>query len=132
MLSYFCTDPPSGTPTLTPASPSYTEGDPATLICTLTNDGNPPATWSWSCPGRTLQSSQITNSAGSSVLQFTTNKDDNMRSCTCRAKSTIESYNQTSTAVTLNVKCKYMVISPLPACSGTLSPSNFLREDADV
>ena len=115
MLSCFCADPPTGIPSLTPASPSYTEGDTAKLTCTLTQDGNPLATWSWSCPWRAIQSSEITNSAGKSVLQFTTNKDDNRRSCICRATSTIGSYDRMSNAVTLNVRCKFMVISPLLA-----------------
>ena len=71
-------------------------------------------------PGLAIQSSQVTNRTGRSVLQFTTTKDDNRKSCTCRATSTIGSYDQMSNAVTLNVRCKYMVISPLPAGMKTL------------
>ncbi|KAK3108302.1 hypothetical protein FSP39_005209 [Pinctada imbricata] len=97
--------PPQGKPLMSFSTLTYITGSTVTLSCSITENGNPQATWTWRCGSRTFNSG-ITNSVGRSNLTFVVTKTDNNQPCTCTASSTVGSYSQTSYPATLNIQCK--------------------------
>ena len=88
-----------------PAGYQYNDGTPVTLTCRLSG-GNPVATLSWSCPGKSV--SGVTQSNGTvavSMLSLTMDSTYNRQQCTCTASHTIPSFTRTKTE-TLTVYCK--------------------------
>ncbi|KAK3109062.1 hypothetical protein FSP39_022071, partial [Pinctada imbricata] len=94
---------PQGKPVMSYSTLTYIAGSNVTLSCSITEDGNPQATWTWRCGSRTFNSG-ITNSVGRSNLTFVVSKTDNNQPCNCSASSTVGSYSQTSDPATLNIQ----------------------------
>ena len=96
-----------------PAGYQYNDGTAVTLTCQLSG-GNPVATLSWRCPGKSVSgSNQSTTSLAVSVLSLTMDSTYNGQQCTCTASHRITSFSRTKTE-TLTVYCKYETMySPL-------------------
>ena len=93
-------DAPSGKPYFISPVLTYNASNTAVLTCAITSNGNPAATWTWQCGSRTF------TSGTQSQLSFSVGKQDNGQQCTCRASSTVGSYNSVSDPVTLNIQCE--------------------------
>lgn len=98
-------DPPEGKPFMSYSTHTYITGSTVTLSCSITEDGNPRATWTWRCGSRTFKSG-ITNSVGRSNLTFVVKKADNNQPCTCTASSSVGPYSEISDPATLDIRCK--------------------------
>ncbi|KAK3092581.1 hypothetical protein FSP39_004585 [Pinctada imbricata] len=96
---------PQGKPVMSYNTLTHLMGSNIVLSCSILEDGNPQATWSWKCGNRTFNSS-ITNSVGRSNLTFVATMADNNQPCTCTASSPLGSYSQTSDPAVLDIRCK--------------------------
>ena len=105
-MNLYLLDAPFGKPYFISPVLTYTASNSAVLTCSIISNGNPAATWTWKCGSRTFTSG-ITNTGTQSQLMFSVGKNDNGQQCTCRALSTVGSYNSVSDPVTLNIQCEY-------------------------
>ncbi|KAK3094110.1 hypothetical protein FSP39_024236 [Pinctada imbricata] len=96
---------PQGKPVMSYNTLTHLLGSNIVLSCSILDDGNPQATWTWKCGNRTFNSG-ITNSVGRSNLTFVATMAENNQPCTCTASSPLGSYSQTSDPAVLDIRCK--------------------------